>query len=264
LILIGMIHLPPLPNAPLYSGENIEYYIEYAINEAEKLVKAGFDGFIIENYMDYPFSIRVNDPVKLSFLELIASTLRNKYRDKLVGLNILRNSGLESLSIACRNDLDFIRVNSFLETVIAPEGLLKPLAHELINYKYNNKCLTKIFADINVKHSKPLMDYVMVLKNTCTRGLVDGVIVTGEETGGFTPPAKVFIAKRICGGKKIIVGSGVNHENIGLYIGLADALIIGTNIKVAGVTTNPIDYDRALKLSKRLRILEKRMRRKIA
>ncbi len=259
MILIGMIHLPPLPNTPLYWGESVEYYIEYAVNEAEKLVRAGFDGFIVENYMDYPFSIRVNDPVRLSFIESIVSALRNKFRDKLIGLNILRNSGLESLSIACRNNLDFIRVNSFLETVLAPEGLLKPLAHELISYKYSNKCLTKIFADINVKHSKPLMDYVMVLKNTCSRGLVDGIIVTGEETGGFTPPAKVFIAKRICSGKKIIVGSGVNYDNIGLYVGLADALIIGTSIKIKGVTTNPIDYDRVLKLSKRLRRLEKRI-----
>ncbi|ADI31500.1 BtpA/SgcQ family protein [Staphylothermus hellenicus] len=257
--LYGMVHLPPLPNSPQYRGEKIDVILKYAINEAEKLVKAGFDGVVIENYMDYPFPIYEKDPVKLRLIEYIARKIREKFPNVLVGLNILRNSGLESLDIACRNNLDFIRVNVYMETVLAPEGIIKPLAYELIKYKERNGCNVKVYADVNVKHSQPLMSYTMVLRNMCSRGLVDGVIVSGEHTGYPTPVSRVYVAKKICSDKEIIVGSGVNHQNIGLYIGLADAVIVGTSIKNEGITSNPVNIQKAMSLVKRVRRIKNRL-----
>ncbi|ABN69548.1 photosystem I assembly BtpA [Staphylothermus marinus F1] len=257
--LYGMIHLPPLPNSPQYSGEKIDVILEYAINEAEKLVEAGFDGVIIENYMDYPFPVYEKDPVKLGFIEYIARRIREEFPNILIGLNILRNSGLESIDIACRNNLDFIRVNVYMETVLAPEGIIKPLAYEIMKYKMQKKCNVKIYADVNVKHSQPLMNYTMVLRNTCSRGLVDGVIVSGEHTGYATPVSRVYVAKRICNGKEVIVGSGVNYQNIGLYIGLADAVIVGTSIKNEGITTNPVNLQKAMYLVERVKRVKNRL-----
>ena len=70
-----MIHLPPLPDSPRYRGEQIQYYIEYAVNEAKKLVNAGFDGFIVENYNDYPFPIIEKSPRKHVHMIPISSEL---------------------------------------------------------------------------------------------------------------------------------------------------------------------------------------------
>ncbi len=248
MLLIGMIHLPPLPDSPRYNGEPLKYYIEYAVSEAKKLFNAGFDGFIVENYNDYPFPISERSPRKLAYIDKIVGVLKEKFPDVLIGLNILRNSCIEALSIACTHNIDFIRVNAYLEPVIAPEGFIEPVAHtvSIIKNKYN--CKTKIFADVNVKHAKHLLPLDMALYNTCTRGLVDGVIISGEATGRFTPPMHVYLAKKLCRDKLVIVGSGVNEDNIGLYIGLADAVIIGTSIKIDNITSNPIDEEKARRI----------------
>lgn len=259
--LYGMVHLPPLPNSPLYNGDEFHSFIEYALNESKKLVNAGFDGVILENYMDYPFPIIERDPVKLGLIEYIIRRIKEEFPSIVVGLNILRNSGVQALDIACRNDLDFIRVNAYMETVLAPEGIIKPIAHEIIQYRSLNKCNVKIYADVNVKHSQPLMDYTMVLRNTCSRGLADGVIVTGEHTGYQTPPSKVYIARKICRNTEIIVGSGATLQNIGLYIGLADAVIVGTSIKIDGITANPVDFHKAKKLVERVERIKNRLMR---
>ena len=252
-----MIHLPPLPDSPRYRGEQIQYYIEYAVNEAKKLVNAGFDGFIVENYNDYPFPIIEKSPRKLSYISRIMSVLKQKFPNMLIGLNILRNSCVEALDIACSHDTDFIRVNAYLEPVIAPEGFLQPVAHTVAMLKSMYNCKTKIFADVNVKHGVHLLPLDMALYNTCTRGLVDGVIISGEATGLFTPPSNVYLAKKICKDKLVIVGSGVNEDNIGLYIGLADAVIVGTSIKINNITSNPIDEEKARRLVIKARKLEK-------
>jgi len=259
--LIGMIHLPPLPGSPGYTGLSLDDYLSYALGEADKLYRAGFDGLIIENYMDYPYRIRVVDETILSILASIVESIKKEYSGLLVGLNILRNSGVEAAKIICRYGGDFIRVNAYLEPVYAPEGYLEPIARDIWDVLVELDCRVKLYVDVNVKHSKPILDYETALYNTCSRGRVDGVIVTGWATGYETPPADVLVAKMICGDKEVWVGSGVTPDNIGLYIGLADAVIVGTSIKEEGITEKPIDYKRARLLVERVRVLEKRIKK---
>ncbi len=249
-LLYGMIHLPPLPGTPGYDGRNINEYIEYVINEASKLVRAGFDGVIVENYMDYPFPIDKVLPEQLAVLNEVLHVLKSEYGSKIkIGLNILRNAALQSIDLACRHNIDFIRVNAYLEPVWSPEGFLEPSAYRIWRFKSENKCDVEIYADVNVKHSQPILPFVTALENTIQRGRVNGVIISGEATGKETDPLHVYIAKTITKGKvKVIIGSGVNHSNIGLYIGLADAFIIGTSIKYNDVTINPIDEEKARKI----------------
>jgi membrane complex biogenesis BtpA family protein len=257
--LYGMIHLPPLPGSAGYGGQPISEIIDYAMSEAEKLVEAGFDGFVIENYMDYPFPVRQFEGGILASIDDVTRELREQFSRVEIGLNILRNSAIEALEIACRNKLDFIRINAYMEPVWAPEGLMMPLAYWLTRERRNKECKTQLYADVNVKHSRPILDYLTALKNTVWRGRPDGIIVTGEATGSETSPMHVYVAWKYAAPRriKVIVGSGVNEENIGLYIGYTDAVIVGTSIKEKRVTVNPIDKDRARRLVVRARSLEK-------
>jgi len=261
--LIGMIHLPPLPGSPGYTGLRFADYVEYALSEAEKLVSAGFDGVLVENYMDYPFSVRVENRAQLAVFEEVVNAIREKYPGVLLGVNILRNSGVEAALVACSAGADFIRVNAYSEPVYAPEGFLEPVARDIWSLLREKNCSIGIYADVNVKHAKPILDYTTALYNTCTRGRVAGVVVSGWATGYETPPALVAVAKQICRSVEVWVGSGVNHENVGAYIGLADAAIVGTSIKVGGLTENPVDPVKAKLLVEKLRTLEKRVAKQL-
>ena len=49
-------------------------------------------------------------------------------------------------------------------------------------------------------------------------------------------------------GTPVLVGSGVTEENIGAYMEWADGVIVGTSVKVGGVVSNPVDWERVARL----------------
>ena len=55
-VLIGMIHLPPLPDYPESPG--IDRIIEHAIRDARTLEAAGFSGVLVENEYDRPHRVK--------------------------------------------------------------------------------------------------------------------------------------------------------------------------------------------------------------
>ncbi|HLH48989.1 MAG TPA: BtpA/SgcQ family protein, partial [Roseiarcus sp.] len=55
-VLIGVVHLSPLPGAPDYAGGGVEPIYERALADARAYRAAGFDGLIVENHGDVPFS----------------------------------------------------------------------------------------------------------------------------------------------------------------------------------------------------------------
>src|ERR1700704_332736 len=55
-VLIGVVHLLPLPASPDYSGGGVEGIYARALGDAQAYADAGFHGLIIENHGDIPFS----------------------------------------------------------------------------------------------------------------------------------------------------------------------------------------------------------------
>ncbi len=255
----GMIHLLPLPGSPRYRG-NREQILERAMADAEKLVGGGVDGFIVENYGDSPFHIRPSIET-INAMKDIVCFLRDRYPGIEIGVNVLRNAGLDALRIATECHTDFIRVNAYIEPVWAPEGLLLPIAASLQRLRAKVSAKVKIYADINVKHGKPILSYIDVLENAISRGHPDAIIITGKATGKKTDPLKVYLAKKYAGKIQVIIGSGVNPYNIGSYVSIADGVIVGTYFKKESKIHNPIDGDRVRYFVNRTRKIIERIKR---
>jgi predicted TIM-barrel enzyme len=54
---IAMVHVPPLPGSVRYTGYSMQQIIDFAINDAQTLVKGGVDGLIVENMWDLPYAV---------------------------------------------------------------------------------------------------------------------------------------------------------------------------------------------------------------
>ncbi len=249
----GMVHLLPLPGSPLYNGDR-DTILRHALYDADKLVRGGVDGFIVENYGDAPFAIRPSQE-SIDFMKEIVCMLREKYPEIEIGVNVLRNAGIDALKIAAECKADFIRVNAFIEPVWAPEGLLFPVACPLLRKRSRLSPSVKVYVDINVKHSKPILPFIDALENARARGHPDAVIVTGHATGEKTDPLKVFLAKKYVRNIPVIVGSGVTVDNIGSYISIADGIIVGTYLKKDGIIYNPVDEKKVRALVSRAKKL---------
>ncbi len=245
---IGVVHLLPLPGSPLYRG-NVRHVVERALEDAELLVENGVDGLIIENFGDKPFTKGRIPREGFALMAIILSKIVERYKVP-VGVNVLRNDALSAMALAYVTGCEFIRVNVYTDTVVTDQGVIEPIAWRLLNYRRELNAHVYIFADMLVKHGRPLVNVEIeeAVKNAVYRGLADAVIVTGPETGSPVELEVLRKAKRVAGEVPIIVGSGVNPQNVIELLSIADGVIVGTYFKKEGVTENPVEGERVREL----------------
>ncbi len=238
---IGVIHLKPLPGSPGYNGV-FEDVLATALSELDTYMEAGVDGVIVENYWDKPFVKRVEAVETIASYTVVVWEITRSSKIP-VGLSLLRNSGVEAMAIACTCGADFIRVNALAEPVWSPEGLLEPIAYHVHCMRRRLGCSVRVYADVNVKHSRPVLPLRDAVRENIERGLADALIVSGGHTGGETSVVDIAIVRKYsC--KPVIIGSGVTRENLRRYWSLVDGFIVGTWFKRDGRIDNPVDKKR--------------------
>ena len=260
--LIGVIHLPPLPGAPLYRGERLDDIIQYAVEEAERYKQAGFDAVIVENYGDKPFSIEVSKPQAAS-LALVAASVRREVNGISVGVNVLRNDAYTALTIAVLAELDYIRVNSLCEVRVSGEGMLYPAGRRLVEAARELNAIDmlieerlRVLADVGVKHSMPISSPYSIEEAglDCIERLGFkpwALVVSGSRTGEPPDPSSLDGIARIARshGVRLYVGSGISYENIHAFLGLADGFIVGSSVRSGGRPEGRVDPGRASRLA---------------
>ena len=238
---IGVVHLLPLPSSPRWGG-SLKAVIERAEQEATALAAGGVDGLIIENFFDAPFAREQVDPAVVSAMSLIAQRI-NTMVPLPLGLNVLRNDAKSALAIATNVGASFIRVNVLTGAMATDQGLIEGCAHDLLRYRQQLGSDVKIFADVLVKHARPLgsPNLTTAVQETIERGLADGVILSGWATGSPPTTEDLELASKAANGVPVLIGSGANWENIPHLMAAADGVIVSSSMKRNGQVTQPID-----------------------
>jgi membrane complex biogenesis BtpA family protein len=253
-VVIGMIHLPPLPGSPRFSGD-VKSVRETALRDAATLHEGGVHGLMIENFGDVPFYPGRVPAYVVAHMTAIAAEVRARVALPL-GINVLRNDGLSALAVAHACGAEFVRVNVLCGARVADQGLLQGVAHDLLRERaLLGAADVKVLADVDVKHSAPVAPRELAdeVDDTVKRGLADGVIVSGAGTGKKTEPDKVAAVKQFAGADvPVFVGSGVTAETISQYALAADGFIVGTAFKRDGDPRNPVEANRVKALIRAL------------
>lgn len=254
---IGMVHLPPLPGGPGYSGMAVGDLIEYAVGEAEALEEGGVDGLQVENMGDRPFM----KPGQIGFeaVDLVAAVARGVRRavGLPVGVFVLANGVAESISAALASGASWMRVNMFNLAYVADEGFIESGAASAGRLRIGSD--VRVFADVLVKHGSHLIVSDLPVSYHVRRVEelgADAVIVSGARTGGETSVDRVAEVKHAAA-RPVLVGSGVNPANAEKLLTIADGAIVGTYFKRDGILYNPVDVERV----RRLMDVVKRLRR---
>ena len=267
--LIGVIHLPPLPGAPLSHGHDpagcLEHAGERAIQEAELFSKAGFEAIILENFGDTPFYKDKVPPETIASMAVIAAAVR-QYTDMKLGINILRNDALSALSVAAVTGCDFIRVNVLSGVAATDQGLIEGRAADLLRERTRFHANVAILADVHVKHSKNLStdNIDLALEDTIKRSLADGVIFTGASTGRIMDIDEIRRLSKISRnfGIPSYVGSGLTPESAAELKGHVDGMIISSSLRKNGVAGAPLDEKRIKDLVKAFKSSTKKSHKK--
>lgn len=241
---IGVVHLPPLPGAPLYQDMSMDDIVQQAVFEAKEMADNGINGLIIENFGDKMFQKRVG-PEVVAALSVITKEI-SKVVDVPLGLCVLQSDAIAAIAIAKATDAAFVRIPYYVETSIVDAGLMDSVAADALRYRKYLNCPARIFADVHIKHSYPLAQRPIeyAVEDCYERGLADAVIITGRKTGGPTDPEDVSRVRQALPKVPLIVGSGVSLDNIESYLGNVDGIIIASSLNVNGGVENHPDPKR--------------------
>jgi membrane complex biogenesis BtpA family protein len=248
-IVIGMLHLPALPGAPLYRGD-LRSIRAGLLRDAHALAEGGVQGLMMENFGDVPFYPDRVPANVVSHMTALAAEVRRAI-DLPLGINVLRNDGRSALAVASAVGASFIRVNVLCGARVADQGLIQGIAHDLLRERSMLGATdVKIFADVDVKHSAPLAARPLhdEVDDLIERALADAIVVSGAGTGKSTDLEKVRTVKRARPQAPLFIGSGITAQTITQFLDSADGFIVGTALKKDCEVMNPVDLARVKEL----------------
>ncbi len=243
--LIGMVHLAALPGSPGFSGD-LDAVISAAVSDATTLAEAGFDAIGVENFGDVPFFPDDVPKVTVTTMTAAVHAIRTATPLPLM-VNVLRNDGLGALAVAAATGAEMIRVNVLSGSMWTDQGIIQGRAAQIARLRGEIAPATSVLADVFVKHATPPpgTDLVQATLDLAERGGADAVVVSGAGTGAPADLDLLRMVRTTVPDTPVYVGSGTNADTVRRLLQIADGIIVGTAIKVDGVTTNPVDATRS-------------------
>ena len=259
--LIGVIHLLPMPGDPRHAGGGFHAVRGAAMRDAETWTRGGADALLIENFGSAPFSKGTAGqrlpPHQVAALALLAGECMRSF-ERPTGVNCLRNDAIAAIGIAAAAELSFVRVNVHVGTYATDQGIIEGEAADSLRYRQAlGAADVAIYADILVKHARPLADLSpgAMAHDAIDRGLADGLIVTGDATGSPVARELLLAVGAACTKRPLLIGSGLTPDNAADLAPLADGAIVGTWAKEAGELAAPVDLERVRRLAATVRPL---------
>ena len=218
--------------------------IERATADATVLSDAGFDGIMVENFGDAPFY--ADDVPKVTIAAMTAAISAVAAVGLPTGVNVLRNDGLGRPG--CRRGHRRI-VRSGQRSVGHDVHRSRPDRRTCRRDCTVRQRLcpdTAILADVFVKHATPPagLSLADATNDLVERAGADAVVVSGAGTGAATSLDDLSVVVEHSH-LPVFVGSGATAATIAGILALGQGAIVGSDTKVDGIATNPVDPERA-------------------
>ncbi len=247
-LLLGMVHLPPLPGSPGWAG-SMAAVLEAARRDAAALAEAGLDGVVVENHGDVPYHPGAVPPETVAAMAVAVAAVRAEVGpEPLVGVNVLRNDARAGLAVAAAAGADLVRINVHAGAMWTDQGLLQGRAWETLRERARLAPDVALVADVLVKHGVPPVptDPAQAAREAAERGLADAVVVTGPATGAPADPEVVRCVRRAVR-VPVLVGSGVTADTLARYTD-AHGAIVGSWLEEGGRAGGRVNPERARRL----------------
>jgi membrane complex biogenesis BtpA family protein len=231
-VLIGVVHLPPLPGYPASPG--IEKVIEKALRDLEALEAGPVDGVLVENEEDRPHRVEAARETIAAMTRITRELVLAAGKSR-IGVEILLNDPEASIAAAAMAGASFIRTDYFVDPMERPEhgGAMRIDPEGLLRYRRSLDAESiLILADVQVKYARMLVERSLAESSRLAREAgADAVVVTGTRTGEPPSLADLEEARKGAGGIPILVGSGLSSSNAAALLRIADGAIVGTSLK---------------------------------
>ena len=241
---IAMAHLPPLPGTPLYDeAGGPDAIVESVRRDVEILTASGFDAVLFCNEGDRPYQLSATYEGVAMMARVVAEVAPG---DRPFGVDYLWDAQA-ALSVATATGASFIRevTTGVYESDM---GLWAPDAGALLRRRRElNAEHVAVLMNITPEFASTLgtRDIATTARSVSVSSLADGILVSGPMAGAEPSLDAVRAAKSGCGDTPVFANTGVKATNVREFLGVADGVIVGSDLKVDGGTWNPVDPERA-------------------
>jgi len=254
---VAMLHFPGLPGRPLHdvaAGQGKA--LDSLGRDLTILQEAGVDGLLFCNEADYPYQLKVGPEIPSAMAGVIGQ-LRSDVKVPF-GVNILWDA-IASLALARGTGASFIR--EVLTGVYESDlGMIEPKIGEIAGYR------TMIGASDVAFFDNILPEFASAIGSRGVperaRGAaflgMDAVLISGPAAGVPFEMSDLRAAKDAIPDTPVIANTGVRADRMEEIFAVADGAIVGTSLKVDGITWNAVDRDRAMRLMDAARTVRSR------
>lgn len=243
-VVIGMVHLLPLPGTPFYQEGNVERTLDKAVADATALCAGGADGCLIQTVdRVYPTTDEADYARVAAMATVVKAVTDATGPDFQVGVQIMVNALKASLAVARVCGGSFLRCTALTGATLTPSGLVEAKPLDFLNYRTQIGAQSiQLIAEVESMHFKwmggrPVAD---VARSVSRMGAAAVEVAHPDEA---TNARLVREIKQALPHLPVILGGHTNHENAARRLAEADGAFVGTCLKTEGWDSH-VDVER--------------------
>jgi uncharacterized protein len=241
---IAMAHLPPLPGTPLYDDAGgPDAIVESVRRDVEILTASGFDAVMFCNEGDRPYQLSATFEGVAMMARVVAEVAP---RDRPFGVDYLWDPHA-ALAVAAATGASFIRevTTGVYESDM---GIWAPDAGKLLRRRRELSAEdVAVFMNITPEFASSVgtRTIAQTARSVSVSSLADAILVSGPMAGAEPSLEALREAKSGSPDTPVFANTGVKSTNVRDFLGVADGVIVGSDLKFDGGTWNPVDPERA-------------------
>ena len=248
--IIGMVHLPALPGTPLYdSAGGMAGVREWVRRDLDALQNGGIHAVMFCNENDRPYRLDA-DPASVAAMGDVIGGIRDEVAVPF-GVNILWDP-IATIALAAATGAAFCR-EIFTGAFAGDFGIWTRSAGDAFRYrKQLDAEHVKLLFNINAEFAqqlapRPIAD---VAKSVVFSSNPDAILISGPITSQPASASSLAEVKSAIGasGIPVLANTGFKAANAKEILEFADGAIVGSSLKVDGVTWNPVEESRVKEL----------------
>lgn len=253
--IIGMVHLPALPGSPLFDAEGGMVAIrDWVRRDLDALQSGGIDAVMFCNENDRPYRLDA-DLASVAAMADVVATMRNELSVPF-GVNVLWDPRA-TLAVAKATGAAFCR-EIFTGAFAGDFGLWIRCAGDYARYRREiGADNVRMLYNINAEFAAPIAPRPVadLARSVVFSSSPDAICVSGlitSQAADASQLAEVSNAVKNTG-VPILVNTGFKATNAETLLAYADGAVVGSSLKIDGVTWNPVDKQRVVEMMSAVR-----------
>jgi membrane complex biogenesis BtpA family protein len=243
-VVIGMVHLLPLPGTPFHEDGNMEQALDKAVLDATALYQGGADGCLIQT-VDRVYSPKDEaDYARVAAMAAIVKAVSDATGPEFqIGVQIMVNALKASLAVAKVCGGSFLRCTALVGATLSAAGMIEANPHDFLTYRNSIAAQDiRLIAEVHSRHFTWLGERPPAeIARMAMRAGAHAVEVAHPDEDANSRLVRDI--KQVMPDLPVILGGYTNHANVARRLADADGAFVGACLQSKGWGQH-IDIDR--------------------